>query len=94
MLCIEETKLDSSFRNHQFKIEGYHFPPLRRDQDSKGGGKMVLVREGFIAKQMKNFETENAEAICLELTIVKESGAFFLLTVPQTLIKKNFLMKA
>ena len=69
---IDETKLDSSFSNHQFKIKGYQFPPLRRDGNSKGGGNMVFVREGFIVKQMKNFETKNAETIYLELIIVKK----------------------
>ena len=59
VLCIDETKLDSSFPNHQFKIEGYQFPPLGRDWNSMKGGKMVFVREGFIVKQMKNFETKN-----------------------------------
>ena len=49
VLCIDETKLDSSFPNHQFRIEGYQFPPLRRDRNSTGGGKTVFVREGFIA---------------------------------------------
>ena len=72
VLCIDETKLDSSFPNHQFKIEGYQFLPLRRDRNSKGGEKIVFVREGLIAKQMKNFETKNAETICLELTIVEK----------------------
>ena len=33
---------------------------------------MVFVREGFIAKQMRNFETKNKETICVELTIVKK----------------------
>ena len=72
VLCIDETKLDSSFPNHQFKIEGYQFPLLRRDQNPKGECKMVFVREGFIAKQMRNFETKNKEIICVELTIVKK----------------------
>ena len=71
-MCYVLTKLHSSFPNHQFKIEGYQFPPLRRDRNSNGGGKMVFVREGFIAKQMKNFETKNAETIFLELTIVEK----------------------
>ena len=31
VLWIDETKLDFSFPDHQFKIEGYQFPPLRRD---------------------------------------------------------------
>ena len=53
---------------------------------------MDFVREGFIAKQMKNFETENTETISLELAIVKKSGAFFLPTVLQTLMKKIFFL--
>ena len=65
VLCIEKTKLDSSFPNYQFKIEGYQFPPLREDRNSKGRGKILLVWEGFIAKQLKNFETKNAETIIL-----------------------------
>ena len=71
VLYVDEIKLGSSFPNHQFKIEGYQFLPLRRDRNSKGRGKMVFVWEGFITKQMKNFETKNAETICLEFTIVK-----------------------
>ena len=35
-------------------------------------GKTVFVCEGLIVKQMKNFETENAETICLELVIAKK----------------------
>ena len=34
---------------------------------------MVFAREGFIVKQIKNFETENAEAIWLELIIAKKN---------------------
>ena len=72
ILCVDETKLDASFPDHQFKISGYQFPPLRRDRNSKGGGKIVFVCEEFNVKQMKNFETENAETICLELIIAKK----------------------
>ena len=57
MVRVDETKLDASFPDHQFKISGYQFPPFRRDRSSKGGGKMVFVRKGFFVKQMKNFET-------------------------------------
>ena len=37
VLCVDETRLGSSFPDHQFKIEGYQFPPFRRDRNSKGG---------------------------------------------------------
>ena len=72
VLCVDKTKLDASFLDHQFKIEGYQFPPLRRDRNSKRGGKMVFIREGFYVKQMKKFETTNAETISLELIIAKK----------------------
>ena len=42
ILCVDETKLDASFPDHQFKISGYQFPTVRRDSNSKGGGKKFL----------------------------------------------------
>ena len=38
-LYIDKTKLDTSFPNDQFKIEGYQFPPFRIDRNSKRRGK-------------------------------------------------------
>ena len=72
VLCVDETKLDSSFQDHQFKIEGYQFPPFRRDRNSKGAGKLVYLREGFIVKRIPKFETEKAKTICIEITIAKK----------------------
>ena len=42
VLCVNETKLDASYPNAQFHIEGYQFPPCRRDRNKHGGGKMYL----------------------------------------------------
>ena len=36
VLWVDETTLDSSFPDHQFKIKGYQLPPFRRDRNSKG----------------------------------------------------------
>ena len=41
ILCVDETKLDSSYPNAQFHIDGYQFPPFRKDRNNYGGGKMV-----------------------------------------------------
>ena len=68
ILCVDETKLDSSFPNSQFRIDGYIFSPYRRDRDNHGGGKMVFIREGLITKRLENLETKLSETICLELT--------------------------
>ena len=73
VLCVDETKLDSSCPDHHFKIEGCQFPSFRRDRNSKGGGKLVYLREGFIAKRIPKLETEKAETICTEITIAKKN---------------------
>ena len=69
ILCIDETKLDSSFPNSQFRTDGYIFPPYRRDRDNHGGGKMVFIIEGLITKRLGKLETKLSETICLELTV-------------------------
>ena len=51
---------------------------------------MVFAREGFIAKQMKNFETKNAGTICLELTIVKKKWCILFAYSPQNTDKEEF----
>ena len=57
----------------QFYITGYQHPPYRRDRDcnlnTRGGGKLVYVKNGMITKRLKSFETPNAETICMELNI-------------------------
>ena len=37
IVCVEETKLDTSFSDSQFKIDGYQFPLFRKDWGSKVG---------------------------------------------------------
>ena len=41
-LCVDKTKLNASFPNHQSESPGYQFPPLRRDRNFKVGGEIVL----------------------------------------------------
>ena len=63
--------MDPSFPDTQFKIEGYQFPPFRKDRNSDGGGKIVYVREGLVTKRLTHFESPAIESICIELTISK-----------------------
>ena len=65
-------KLDSSYPNAQFHIDGYQFPPFRKDRHKYGGGKMVYTRDGIIAKRLENLEGKHSETICLELTVSKK----------------------
>ena len=52
IICVDETKLDSSYPDPHFHIDAYQFPPFRRDRNKYGGDKIVYVREGFIAKRL------------------------------------------
>ena len=69
ILCIDETKLDDSFPDSQFKINGYQFLFLRRDRGNRGGGKIVFIKQGLIVNRLKQLETKISETISLELTI-------------------------
>ena len=62
-------KLDGSFSDSLFKINGYQFPFLRRDRDNRGGEKIVSIKQGLIANRLKQLETKISETIFLELTI-------------------------
>ena len=65
ILCVDETKLDSSVPNSRFKIDGYIFPPYRRDRDNHGRGKMVFIREGLITKRLVNLESKLCIYVCM-----------------------------
>ena len=72
IVCIDETKLDESFPDFQFHMKNYQFPQFRRGRNSKAGGKLVFVKNGLIAKRVKDLETKVSETICIELTISKK----------------------
>ena len=71
VLCIDETKLSESFPDAQFHIEGYQYPPFRKDHNKNGGGKIVYVKEGLIAKRILEYENINIDTIYIEITISK-----------------------
>ena len=69
IFCIDEPKLDDSFSDHQFKIDGYHFPPFQRDRNNLGCGKIVYIKDGLIVKRINEFETNILVILSIELTI-------------------------
>ena len=73
IICVDETKPDSSYPDSKFRIDGYQFPPFRRDRNRYGGRKIVYIREAFIAKRLPNSEGNTSETICFEVTISKKN---------------------
>ena len=48
------------------------FPPIRRDGNKYGGGKIVFIRQGLITRRLPKFDTKVSQTICVELTISKK----------------------
>lgn len=51
ILLISETKLDSSFTNASFKMEGYH-NPFCADRNQHGGGILLYIAENIVCKRL------------------------------------------
>ena len=54
ILMVLETKLDPSFPQTQFRIEG-HAPASRYDRNSHGGGILLFIKEDLQDNQYNTF---------------------------------------
>ena len=74
VLAIAETKLNHTFPNAQFRIDGYYCPSeYRKDRTYNGGGGiLVYVKQGTPSKRLKAFEPIGIESIFLEISIGKQ----------------------
>ena len=73
ILLITETKLDNSFPEAQFHIEGFA-SPYRLDRNANGGGILLYVREDISSKLLRNtsFRNNNIEAMFVEINLRKK----------------------
>ena len=71
ILIIGETKLDETFPENQFLIDGFH-KPYRFDRNGNGGGVMVYVRKDIPNTELKRHRfSKNVEAIFVEINLRK-----------------------
>ena len=68
---VSETKLDSSFPQTQFRMEGYA-PPFRYDRNSHGAGILHLIREDIPTKIITITPLKDFEGIFVELNFRKK----------------------
>ena len=77
ILVIEETKLDPSFPDDQFFIDGYK-SPYRLDRNRSGGGLIIYVREDIPSKLLnKHNFTANIEGLFIEINLRKTKLLLF-----------------
>ena len=63
---LSETKLDESFPNAQFTLDGYEIR-TRKDRNKFGGSLIEYVRKGLICKRTAKYERKSNECICSEI---------------------------
>ena len=77
ILVLTETKIDSSFPNAQFRIDGFS-APFRLDRSKFGGGVLIYVREEIPCKQLtKHILQDDIEGIFVEINLKKTKWLWF-----------------
>ena len=69
-MIITETKIDESFPESQFVIQGFS-KPYRLDRNSHGGGILIYVREDIPSKELNKRVLEDIEGIFIEVNFRK-----------------------
>jgi exonuclease III len=64
---ISETKIDSSFPDKQFQLQGYNM--FRKDRTCHGGGLLVYVQSHILCRRRMDLETSITENITLEVNL-------------------------
>ena len=74
--AISESKIDDSFPDAQFAVQGYNV--FRQDNTSSSGGLIIYVRSDIPHRRLVNAECNNdgIESLCIELTIGKTKTVF------------------
>ena len=69
VFVLTETKLDNTFNNRQFRMEGFS-APFRLDRNRNGGGIMVYIRDDIPSRILNKHNFPNdVEGIFIELNL-------------------------
>ena len=86
---INETKLDSTFKQGQFDVLGYrHF---RKDKNAHGGGILAYFRADLPARQRPDLELLLIENIIIEITILGRKWAIVCVYRPPSMPSSTFI---
>ena len=77
IIVITETKIDDSFPESQFSIDGFSVP-YRLDRNSNGGGVLIFVREDIPGRQLnKHTFPDDIEGVFFEINLRKTKWLLF-----------------
>ena len=76
ILVVSETKIDESFPDSQFYIDGYNIP-FRLDRTCDGGGVLVYFRSDIPCKLLKSNLPQNIEGLFIEMNMRNKKWLIF-----------------
>ena len=76
IFVVSETKLDESFPQRQFTIDGFS-TPFRLNRNDEGGGIIFYVRSDIPCKEIKYHLPSNILGIFIELSLRKKKWILF-----------------
>ena len=71
ILCIAETKIDSTFPNNLLSQPGYR--QIRRDRQNGAGGLIAFIRDDLLVYRRRKLEPQAVESFCLDVRDSRKS---------------------
>ena len=71
IFLISETKLNDTFPDNQFQIDGF-LPPYQKDRNDKGGGLLLYVKEHIPTRKINVEFSPSIEAFVIEIKLKKK----------------------
>ena len=90
ILMVSETKLDSSFPQAQFRIEGYA-PPFRYDRNCHGSGILLFIRDDIPKKIISITPLKDFEGIFVGLNFRRKKNLLCCSYNPHKNLISNYL---
>ena len=79
VVCLNETKIDSTVSDGDIKIPGYN--SYGQDRTLHGGGTLIYAADYLNSKKSGRFSRKDHEAIWIEVKLKKSKTNFYLLSV-------------
>ena len=76
IFLVSETKLNDTFPDGQFTMDGFHLP-FREDRNDRGGGLILFIRDHIPCRRIKVDFTPKIEAIVIEINLKKRKWLLF-----------------
>ena len=73
VLCLNETWLNSSWRDAELSISGYNIIRKDRKDEQRGGGTAIYYKSKFVARPRPDIDSDGVETVWLEIIFPNKS---------------------